>query len=130
MGNVPNRWAGRSLAVARGLLLAAGGLLAGQAVGSRLANGFAFDWYVHPGGTRFASTDVLTAAAIVGAVAGFLAVVLVVGPVAPLARAWMGRLRYAPPHYSAPVSLDVLTGRLAVLFAIGGGGLAALLGYV
>lgn len=130
MGNVPNRWVGRGAALFVAILLGVGGYFFGAAVADRLANGFTFDWFVHPGDTRFPVGDVLPAVGLVAGLAAFLAGGLAVGPTAFATRLWMKRARYSPPQYSAPQSLDVLATRFLVVLPVTLGLLATLGCYI
>src|SRR5438094_1621486 len=130
MGNIPDRWAGRGASLALGVLLAICGFFVGQLVGHRLAYGFTFDWYKLGPRASFPASDALFAAALVAAGAAVLAIALVVPLAAVGTRFWAARVRYVPPRYSAPRSVDVHAGLLLALLGGGLGLVAALVGYV
>ena len=127
---MPNRWGARALALGAALLLGAGAYFLGSFVGDKLANGFTFDWYVSPVAKSYGHEVILPAVGIAAALAALVAVGLVVGPAALLARWRVKANGYVAPRYRDPVSLDVHAGRLLVALGAGAALLAVLLAYV
>lgn len=130
MGNKPNKWIGLAAAVLLAGVAGAVSFLVGDFVGEKLAYGFTFDWYVSHPESSYGIAHVLENVAVGAAVAALLATLLNGVGTAWSTRLLLRRMRYTPPRYSNPVSVDVLTVRLLVALPIALGLLAALLTYV
>lgn len=120
MGNMPNKWIGRGIALALAAVSAGIAWLIGSWVGTRLAYGFTFDWYTHGVHLVYEPAEVLPHVFWGAVIASFLSVLANAGTTAWTTRWMMKRERYTPPRYTRPVGLDVHVGRLIVLcFAFG-----------
>ena len=111
MGNMPNRWGGRALAVVAAAMMGTLGFFVGRTLGDKLAFGFTFDWYVSPTPAAYPLSTGLTYAAIAAAVGALFTVAILTGPSALLARWRLKANRHPPPPYANPIGLDLHGGR-------------------
>lgn len=129
MGNMPNKWVGRGVALVSALVSGVIGWFVGSWIGDKIAYGFTFDWYVHPIEPSYELHEVLPHVAITAALAVFLSVSSGVFLTAATTRWTMRRMRYTPPRYSRPVGVDVHFGRLVGAGLVFAPLLAVLLAY-
>ena len=127
---MPNKWIGRAAALVSALVSGVIGWFVGQWIGGKLAFGFTFDWYVHPGKPAYGLHEVLPHVASTSGLAAFLSVTTGVFLTAATTRLMMKRLRFTPPRYRAPMSTDVHFGRLAIAALVAAPLLGILLAYV
>ena len=130
MGNIPNKWWARASVLGAAAFVAVCAYALGQEAARKLAYGFTFDWYVHPGRAVHPDADVLLASSLGAGVAALLAAALVGVGASWFTRARMQALRHVPPRYGDPTGLDVHLGRLLFGLPVFAGLLALLLGYV
>ena len=130
MGNMPNKWLGRAVAVLAAAISGVIGWFIGSWIGGKLAYGFTFDWYVHPAHPAYGLGEVLPHVAVTAALAILLSVGAGVFSTAYATRLTMRRVRYTPPRYSRPVGVDVHFGRLVGAGLLVAPLLAVLVAYV
>lgn len=130
MGNMPRWWAGAGAALVTAALLGAAGYALGDVVGAKLAEGFTFDWYVHPAKAQYAQDEALRAGAVTAGVAALLAIALTFGPTSMATRKVMSRTGHVPPRYDEPRTLDVHVVRLLLAVGVASALLALLGGFL